>query len=174
MNPRKELQYKITIEEIKEFKPCYEPETKLGEKWSGTLIDILKMKDVSPEDKFWAVSWFAGDKVNRMFAVYCARQALMLVENPDPRSVAACDIAEKFALGQSTKEELDAARDAASDAAWAAEMDAASDAARAAASDTAWDAARDAAMSAARSAASDAAWDAQIDFLIQMIGDEIK
>ena len=93
-----------------------------------------------------------NDKTLRLFAVWCARNALSLVENPDPRSVNSVDVAERFANGEATREELcaawDAARSAALDAAW--------DAARSAA----WDAARSAAWDAAGSAAWDAAWDA--------------
>jgi hypothetical protein len=70
----------------------------------------------------------------RLFAVWCARQVEHLMT--DERSKRACDVAERYALGQATDEELAAAWDAASDAA--------SDAARAAASDAAWAAALDA------------------------------
>jgi hypothetical protein len=69
----------------------------------------------------------------RLFAVWCARQALALVDNPDPRSVNACEVAERYANGQATDEELTAAWAAAWDAAWAAAGDAAWDAAWAAA-----------------------------------------
>ena len=87
-----------------------------------------------------------NEKSARLFAVWCARNALALVDDPDPRSVNAVDVAEKFANGEATEEELAAARDAARDAAraaaWAAARDAAWDAAWAAARDAAWDAAR--------------------------------
>jgi len=66
-----------------------------------------------------------NNKTARLFAVWCAREALKLVDNPDERSVAAVDIAEKFANGEATEDELAAARDAARDAAWAAAWDAA-------------------------------------------------
>ena len=92
-------------------------------------------------------------KQYRLHAVWCARRALARVESPDPRSVEAVDVAERFANGLATKEELTVAREAAMDAAWDADSVAASDAARAAA----WDAA----SVAARYAAWDAAWDAE-------------
>ena len=88
-----------------------------------------------------------NDRTLRLFAVWCAREALKLVKEPDPRSIAACDVAEKYANGQATKEELDAARDAARAAAW--------------------DAARDAAWDAAWAAARDAARDAQVEWIIE-------
>ena len=177
MTPHKELKLHITVQEINEFNPCYPAESKLGDDWSGTLIDILKMDNVSPEDKIWAVSLFAGDKINRLFAVHCAREALKLIEKPDPRSIAACDVAEKFVEGKATQKELDAAwdaawaaaRDAAWAAAWAAARDAAWAAALAAARDAARAAARDAARDAAWAAARDAARAAQIKQLIKML-----
>jgi hypothetical protein len=81
-----------------------------------------------------------NDKILRLFAVWCAREALKLVDNPDPRSISACDVADRYANGEATKEELAAAENAAWDAARAAAWDAA----RAAAWDAAWNAARDA------------------------------
>jgi len=110
------------------------------------------------DDKLVAVSRRALCRADatallRLFAVRCAEGALALVINPDPRSLAACEVARRHALGQATNAELSAARDAARDAAW----DAASDAASVAA----WDAAWDAAWYAAWVEAGDAAWDAQ-------------
>jgi hypothetical protein len=119
-----------------------------------------------------------NERTLRLFAVWCAREVLKLVDNPDQRSVAACDVAEKYANGDATQKELAAAGDAAGAAAWAAAWDAARDAAR----DAAWDAARDAARAAAgaaawaaawdaaRDAAWDAAWDAQYKKLYDMVG----
>ena len=74
-------------------------------------------------------SW--NERTARLFAVWCARQALALVPDPDPRSVAAVDTAERFASGRATAGELDAAVDAAR-AAWAAAWATAGAAARAA------------------------------------------
>src|SRR3972149_4173851 len=114
------------------------------------------------------------EKSARLFAVRCARDAMLLVKSPDPRSVAAIDTAEKYANGDASQEDLAAARDAARvvarvvawdaarDAAWAAARDAARAAARDAARDAAWDAAGAAARDAARAAATDAAEDAQV------------
>jgi hypothetical protein len=99
-----------------------------------------------------------NERTQRLFAVWCAREALRLVDRPDQRSVAACDVAERYANGEATDGELDAAWVAARDAAWVA----ARDAARVAA----WVAAR----VAARVAAMDAAMDAQYRQLLAMLG----
>jgi len=86
---------------------------------SGNLVDAedktaaSDMRFIRKVDK-----WDA--KTQRLFAVWCAREALKLVDNPDPRSVAACDVAERYANGKATDEELDAALAAALAAARAA------------------------------------------------------
>ena len=97
----------------------------------------------------------------RLFAVWCARQVQHLMK--DPRSIAALDVAHRFAMGEASNEERAAAWDAAGDAARDAAWDAAGAAAWVAAGDAAWDAARDAAWDAARAAAWDAARDAAGD-----------
>ena len=98
----------ITCNAIRKHNPCYDPATKLPADYSGTVVDFLKQEQISAADRLWVARFFVTDKTNRLFAVWCARQALALVPNPDPRSVAACDVAERFANGAATKEELKA------------------------------------------------------------------
>ena len=69
-----------------------------------------------------------SDNQLRLFAVRCARRVQHLMT--DPRSIAALDVAERYANGQATDDELSAARNAASAAA--------EDAAEAAASAATW------------------------------------
>ena len=157
----------ITLKDIRDLDPCYDPAKHLPEDWHGSLLDILNLKGPSPEDKIWVVTGLLDDKTKRLFIAWCAREALKLLENPDPRSVAACDVAEKFALGKATEEELKGARAAARDAA-----DAAWGAAWAAAWGAVWAAARDAAWVLVWEA--DAAWvvrNAQLERLKEMVGD---
>jgi hypothetical protein len=101
------------------------------------------------------------DKDARLFACWCVRQVWHLLK--DERSKRAVRVAERFAMGKATKEELAAAKAAA----WAAASDAAWDSARAAAWAAAWAAAREAAWAAAwaaaREAAREAVWDAAGD-----------
>ena len=59
-----------------------------------------------------------NERTARLFAADCAERALERAGNADPRSIEAVRIARLFAIGEATREELDAARDA---AAWAAE-----------------------------------------------------
>lgn len=180
----------ITIHDILRLNPCYDPIRYLPKDWQGTLVDILNIEDCPPEDRIWVVTRLLDDKTSRLFAVWCARQALKLVKDPDPQSIKACDVADKFAEGKATQDELrvayraawiaalDAVAAAKSTAAWAAT------AAAHAASDAkavAWNAA-DAATWAAKAAAGDvagadadaraasnAAWDAQITKLKEMV-----
>lgn len=153
---------RFTLEDVHSWGPCYDPETVAPEGWSGTALDVLR-SGIPDDDKLWVVlrEECIDARTLRLFAAWCARGALALVGNPDPRSVAACDVAERFANGEATVDELAAARaaarDAARDAAWAAAWDAARAAARAAA----W--------AAARAAAWDAAWDAARDAQVQQL-----
>ena len=64
------------------------------------------------DDALWAAQRVIGhDRDLRLFAVWCARQVAHLMT--DPRSLAAIDVAEKFANGAATVKELaDAAWDA--------------------------------------------------------------
>ena len=156
----------ITLEEFKTFAPCWlkteEGREKLEEigrkKERWTALDILELEEVSAEDKLWAVlrEELIEAPVLHEFACRCAEEALKLVKNPDPRSVAAIEAKRRWLRGEIGDEELEAARDAA----WAAARDAARAAASAAALSarfTAWAAASDVASAVASDAASDAA-----------------
>jgi len=153
----------IALADIRALEPCYDPAIYLPEDWKGTVIDILNLKDASPKDRLWVACHdkFCSEKTLRLFAVRCARDALSLVKNPDPRSLAVCDVAEKFANGNATKEELAEVRAGAWSVVWAVE------AARAAAREAAlaaWAAARATGVAAEATAwaARVAAWGAGV------------
>jgi len=161
-----------TLNKIREHSPCAYGWKKLLKHLNKTqaddeLLSITTILDSNGlDDALWCLRAVDGhDKEIRLFAVWCARQVQHLMT--DKRSLDALNVAERYAYGNATYEELDAAITAAWDAAWAAARDAARAAAwaaaRAAARDAAWDAARDAARAAARDAAWDAAWAAARD-----------
>ena len=142
----------FTIQDIRSWSPCYDPSRYLPEDWLGTAVDLLKIEAIPLHDRFWVVlrTYCIDNKTLRLFAANCARRALARVPNPDPRSLVAIEVAERFADGLATEKKLvtaHAAADAAADyaAAYAA-------AARAAADYAAADAARAAARAAARGA----------------------
>ena len=148
--------------------------SKNGREWA--LANCVSMQNawntIKPEWLIWIATrpGVLTDRELRLFSVWSARQVQHLME--DPRSVQAIDTAERFANGNATKEELDAAWDAAWVAAQDATWDAACATARAAACaavknatwDTAWDAARacaqDATLDTACATACADAWDA--------------
>jgi hypothetical protein len=168
-----------TLNKIRNHGPCEDGWRKLLKHLGKTEADdaslpLLTVLDSNGlDDCLWCLRTVPEhDKEWRLFAVWCARKVQHLMT--DPRSLSALDVAERFANGLATQEELraarvaagDAARVAAGDAAWAAAGDAAGDAAWAAAwvaaGDAAWAAAWvaawAAAWAAARVAAGDAAW----------------
>jgi hypothetical protein len=161
-----------TLNKIREHFPCTSGWIKLLKHLSKTNADDEPLSFVTIinsngfDDALWCCrSAPEYGREWRLFAVWCTLQVKHLIT--DTRSLHALAVAESYANGLATKEDLAAASDAASDAALAA-SDAASDAAWAAAwaagdaaSDAAWAAAwaaSDAARYAARDAASDAAW----------------
>jgi hypothetical protein len=103
---------------IRKFNPCYDPSEVITDENEELSVKqwVEKYKNiVPPKDILWLLcrNEFLSDKDLRLFAVWCAREALKLVENPDKRSVNACNVAERYANGEATKEELETARSAA-------------------------------------------------------------
>lgn len=106
----------ITLKLINSFKPCYNP-TSIGvtDEMSFTPLEFIafaKDKVQGGGDLIWLLcrSKFMSDKDMRLFAVWCAKEVLKLIPDPDPRSVNTCNVAEKFANGEATELELRAAR----------------------------------------------------------------
>ncbi len=174
------MTYYTTLNKISEHRPCLAGWKKLLRSLGKTepdddplsLMTILDSNGLT--DALWCLRSVDGiEKEVRLFAVWCARQVQHLMT--DPRSIAAIDVAERYANCDANDAELAAAMGAASDAAsaaaWGAASAAESAAARAAASApwydvasaAAWGAAS-AAESAAESAAARAAgWAAAMD-----------
>ncbi len=114
-----------------------------------SILDVLNSNGL--DDALWCLRAVEGhDREIMLYGVWCARQVQHLMTNP--RSVAALDVAERFANGAATRDELVSAGAAAWAAAWEAARNA-GDAAGAArdagdAGDAAFAAARDAALDA--------------------------
>ena len=103
-----------TLNAIRAQHPCEDG-------WKRLLIDLGKTKaDDEPlplvsildsngiDDASWCLRAVEGfDKEKRLFAVWCARQVQHLMK--DHRSIAALDVAERFANGLASQEELEAA-----------------------------------------------------------------
>ena len=93
----------------------------------GTEVSVAAVKaaldaGVSPDDVHWALTYAAGlpNRVLRLAACADARRALALVSSSDQRSVAAVDVAERYARGEASRDELNDALFASCDAASAA------------------------------------------------------
>ena len=143
----------ITLEQVAdEWQACY-PRDRIESLFDSpkTPLQILTLKegkwaDVPVQDRFWVVlrNEILPDELLRLFACWCTEQAIHLFEKKHPddnRPRVAIEVARRFAFGEATQDEIDAAKDAARAAAKAA--------ARAAARDAAWDAAGNAALAAA-------------------------
>lgn len=114
-----------TLNAIRAQQPCADGWEKLLHRLGKTapdddplpLVTVLESNGI--DDALWCLRTVAGyDKEKRLFTVWCVRQVQHLAT--DPRSIAALDVAERFAYGEATQEELEAARAAARAASHAA------------------------------------------------------
>jgi hypothetical protein len=98
----------LTFQNILDMNPCskHTPSKYIPKTWTGTILDILRLKNVAPTEKLWVAYKVLDDKTLRLFAVACARRALSRVEKPDVRSLIAVNMAEAYAHGRATKGEL--------------------------------------------------------------------
>ena len=135
-----------TLNKIRACSPCESGWTKLLKHLGKTSADndLLPFSVILESNGLEDASWCCRSapeyaKEWRLFAVWCARQVQHLMT--DKRSIDALDVADRFANGEATQQELDAALAAA----WATVLAVAGGTAGAAALGTAWGtAARDA------------------------------
>ena len=122
----------VTVDTILSWNPCWlnEPDGEarvraalapLGDEI--TALGVLGL-DISAEDRLWVVlrEELIPARTLRLFACDCARRALERERSagrePDPRSWTAVEVAERYARGEATEDDLAAARAAARAAAW--------------------------------------------------------
>lgn len=114
---------KTTLNEIKRHGPCREGWEKLLKSLNKTKADDedLEIKHIIEsngiDDAIWCLRAVDGhDKEIRLFVVFCARQNQHLLT--DERSINVINVAEKYANGEATLEELHVAWSAAWSALW--------------------------------------------------------
>jgi len=176
----------LTLKDIRDLGPCYDPSKFLPADWKGNAIDILNVKKCPAKDRLWVVLHENIIPIETMvsFACWNARQGLRVSGQNDERCLKAIKLAEKWVKDKTkvSSQELRFAAAAAAAAYAAAAAAAAADAAAyaaAAAADAAAnaaDAAADAAAAAADAAANaaDAAADAAYAAREQMRQKQIK
>jgi hypothetical protein len=110
---------KTTLNQIRAHHPCHDGWSRLLRGLGKTAADdeIIWLDQVLDhnglEDALWCLRAVENcDREIRLYAVWCARRVQHHVS--DPRSIAALDVAERFARGEASAEEL------ASAASWAA------------------------------------------------------
>ena len=152
------MSMKTTLNKIRAHSPCSNGWRKLlahlGKPQADdeplSIVTVLDSNGL--DDALWCLRAVEGhDREIRLYAVWCGRQVQHLMA--DPRSIAALDVAERFANGKATEAERDAAWSAAGTAAWGAAWAASAAATWAASAVSAWAAAGTAAAAAAGSAA---------------------
>ncbi len=118
---------KTTLNKVRSHSPCKDGWKKLLRHLGKTKADdeplnIITILDINGvKDALWCLRAVDGhDKEIRMLAVWCARRVQYLMN--DRRSLDALDVAEWFANGEATAEELQVAYVCAVDAANAADF----------------------------------------------------
>ena len=112
------------IDDIRNFRPrpCYDPSRYLAEDWTGTALDVLDVTDCPAADRIWVVLGMMSENDRRLAACCFVRRTPIGDGRTvwdlltDDRSRKAVEVAERFADGEATERELDAARGAARDA----------------------------------------------------------
>ena len=87
----------ITAKMILDKDPCHYTEESLIKLLGNgkSPLDAMNLKGVSDKDKIWAATRFLPDKVNREFAIWCARQC----ETKKKEIISYIDTIEKFHAG---------------------------------------------------------------------------
>jgi len=160
--------------------PCYDPQERYGD-CPAVLGDLLNDERIPSEDRIWAfcVCVKVPRNKKRLFAVRAVRETplenggFVLDLLTDKRSINALTVAERYANGEATGQELHAAYCAAWDASYSGREAASIAASWSAANADEWDfsgaSVRAAAMAAARSAEYNGAWSAQLKIIQSMI-----
>ena len=108
------MTHRITRQALRAANACYSDKQieQLVPKAGLSAIEVAAKTDVPIADRIWCLTKAAGmsEKDQRLFACRCARRALSRVAKPDQRSLRAVEVAERYAEGTATKEELAAAR----------------------------------------------------------------
>jgi len=94
----------ITAKMILDKNPCHYTEESLIKLLGDgkSPLDAMNLTGVSDKDKIWAATRFLPDKVNREFAIWCARQC----ETKKKEIISHIDTIEKFHAGEATKDGL--------------------------------------------------------------------
>ena len=63
---------KITLKEIRDLDPCYDPSLHMKEDWEGTLVDFLQIDVIPNHNRIWVAVRLAPRTLVEIFAIDCA------------------------------------------------------------------------------------------------------
>jgi hypothetical protein len=100
---------KITFELIKDNYYLYDLD--MAEDSELSPIEFIDQYRDKVRDKYGIIlavarKEFMSEKDLRLFGVWCVKEVLNMIENPDERCVKACDFAEKYANGRCSLDDL--------------------------------------------------------------------
>ena len=122
----------ITIQDLRDLDPCYDPTKYLPEDWKGNLIDILDVKDCPVKDRLWVVlrKEFIDEKTLHLLACDFAENVLPIwykyaAKNKYYNAPAwAIEVKRRWVNGYASTSSLAEAAETAVEASWAAEEEA--------------------------------------------------
>jgi len=104
------MTHSITRQSLRAANACYSDQQieQLVPEAGLSVAEVAAKTDVPIADRIWCLIRAAGmtGKDQRLFACRCAMRALSGVATPDPRSLRAVEVSERYAEGTATKEEL--------------------------------------------------------------------
>lgn len=108
------------VDDLRRWKSSYDPSHYFPGDWRGTAVDLLNDARLPPEERLWFVlrTELLSKLSLRLFAVWCAKRVQLLAGHP--LGELTVSVAERYANGQASYQELVAVRDAAVDAQWLA------------------------------------------------------
>ena len=65
----------LTIKNIRDLNPCYDPAKYLSEDWTGTVVDILEIEECPEADRVWVALRLVDRFTLEAFAIDCALRA---------------------------------------------------------------------------------------------------
>ena len=104
------------IYDLELLNPCKSPLVYLPIEWTGTLVDLLDLPDLSFKDKCWLMERLLSYKTQRLLAINSVESLAPLAKSIDPRTSQALLADKEYLMNYGTYEAVIAAHVAAADA----------------------------------------------------------
>ena len=98
---------KLSYKKILSFEPCYDPVRHITKDWTGTAIDLLRMKHIPAKDRLW-VCLRKGILTKRQYVQFALACARSVEKHATDTRVKQCnDIVEQYLKGRATRMDVE-------------------------------------------------------------------